>query len=134
MKIYLAARYDRKEEVAKMAVWLASLGFEMTCTWVKRETSLYDDVMGTEEGTLNALLDVEDVGRSDILVLLAEEPGNGSSRGGRHVEFGMAVALGLQLVVLGAKENIFHCLPYVKVVADRDALLDHLEGLRAILE
>lgn len=38
-----------------------------------------------------------------------------AARGGRHVEFGVAVASCKRLVVIGPRENIFHHLPRVEV-------------------
>jgi hypothetical protein len=37
-----------------------------------------------------------------------------SGRGGRHVEFGAAVATGKRLIVVGHRENLFHHLPGVE--------------------
>lgn len=36
------------------------------------------------------------------------------SRGGRHVEFGMALALAKRCIVIGPRENVFHLLPQVE--------------------
>jgi hypothetical protein len=50
----------------------------------------------------------------------------GGGKGGRHVEFGLAVAAGKRLVVIGPRENVFHCLPGVSVVTDIEALIGFL--------
>jgi hypothetical protein len=46
------------------------------------------------------------------------------------VEFGLAVALGKVLMVVGHRENIFHCLPDVHFYADWFAALDALTAGR----
>ena len=57
--------------------------------------------------------DVEDVTNADMLVMFSCDPKT-PGRGGRHVEFGIAVALGIPIAVVGPKENVFHDLPEVK--------------------
>ena len=39
-----------------------------------------------------ALEDYADVSAADIVVSFTEAPGSGAARGGRHVEFGLALA------------------------------------------
>ena len=58
------------------------------------------------------LIDQEDVLAADALVCFTEPPGDGGS-GGRHVELGMALALGRRVIVVGRREHIFHHLPEV---------------------
>ena len=46
-----------------------------------------------------------------------------SARGGRHVEFGLALAAGKRLCIVGPRENIFHFLPRVEVFRSTDDLV-----------
>jgi hypothetical protein len=62
-----------------------------------------------------ALTDLKDLGRSEAMVFFSEPQNQQPPRGGRHVEFGMAVAWGLQLFVIGERENLFHHLGRVKL-------------------
>jgi len=39
-------------------------------------------------------------------------------RGGRHVEFGLALAQGKHLILVGQPENVFHHLPQVRVIPE----------------
>ena len=48
------------------------------------------------------------------MLFYSEHPDTATVRGGRHVEFGMALALGKPIFVYGHKENIFHYLPQVE--------------------
>ena len=47
------------------------------------------------------------------------------ARGGRHVEFGMAIAAQKRIVVIGPRENIFHWLPMIEQFDTFDAFMDH---------
>ena len=43
-----------------------------------------------------------------------EPPQSVYARGGRHVEFGVAVSSGKRLIVIGYRENVFHWLPQIE--------------------
>lgn len=47
------------------------------------------------------------------------------ARGGRHVEFGLAVAWEKRIVVIGPQENIFHWLPMVEHYPNFDTFIEH---------
>lgn len=53
------------------------------------------------------------------------------SRGGRHVEFGMALAMDKRLVVVGPRENVFHLLPAVEQFDTWPLALAALAGVPA---
>ena len=122
MKIYLAARYSRAEEMRIHAGVLERLGFQVTSRWI----------MGVFDGpplTVGAWGDHEDVRRADCLILFAETPGNGNdSRGGYHVEFGLAYAMGKKIFVVGERENIFHYLPDVQHFKNLAELITELQN------
>lgn len=56
-----------------------------------------------------ALMDLYDLRTADTLISFGSDGG----RGGRHVEFGYALALGKRLVLIGQREGIFHTMPEV---------------------
>ena len=60
-----------------------------------------------------SLIDLEDIDAADMMVFFSEDPLVGTPRGGRHVEFGYALAKGKRIVVIGGPENIFHYLPQI---------------------
>ena len=75
--------------------------------------------MSTQAGEVNRMQfaqeDYDDLCSADCVISFTEEPRTMSnSRGGRHVEHGMAIALGKRVIVVGHRENIFHCLPQVE--------------------
>lgn len=107
VKIYLAAKYARREEMEEIALMLMNThGYDITARWV----------FGGEEGkTLEeiALFDLEDVDEADTVVSFTELP-DMYTTGGRHVEFGYALGAGKRLVVIGPRENVFHNFPTVE--------------------
>ena len=117
MKIYIAARFSRRPECNALARKLMKMGHTITSRWVKPDS---DHVMPTglsqqasdKERTRFALEDIDDVMACDAMVSLMEEPRN-NSRGGRHVEFGIAIGLDKALFIIGPRETVFHHLPRV---------------------
>lgn len=71
-----------------------------------------------------------DVDGADVLVLFTVKPTRATKRGGRHVEFGIAYALGKTLVVCGPRENIFHYMDGVQQFDDFDAVKGFLVSER----
>ena len=87
-------------------------------------TDAYTDA---ERSTL-ARMDEEDVRLADDgLVLIAESEGR-CVPGGKHVETGIALALGRSVYVIGRRENIFHWHPDVRVFADTGAFLSFIDS------
>lgn len=58
--------------------------------------------------------DWEDVTGADLVISFTEAPRSSANRGGRHVEYGIALALKKRVIVIGYRENIFHWLPQVE--------------------
>jgi nucleoside 2-deoxyribosyltransferase len=117
MKIYLAARYSQKEEMKLVAKQLRCHGHIITSTWLE-ETEPPDvtlDQLTEHFLAYQAEVDLNDIKRADIFVLFSIDPLIPTVRGGRHVETGVALALGKPIYVVGPKENIFHYLPGVKI-------------------
>lgn len=118
MKVYLAAWFASKPERMAQARELEEAGIEVTSSWLK-ETA--DPKVQMSELTVDYLqktaeVDVHDINAADVLVMFTVDPETGvcHRRGGRHVEFGLGLGLGCELVVCGPIENIFHHLPHVK--------------------
>lgn len=128
-KIYLAARYSRRAELSEYAKSLRSYGYVVTSRWLDGNHETAGD--GTSvEGTLAerrqfALEDWADVMSADVMLNFTETPRTGPTRGGRHVEFGAALAEGKKVFVVGPIENVFHALPQVVVYPDFDTYWGH---------
>ena len=120
----MAARYDRREEIVGYAEELRNAGYEVNSRWllgthqIHKGAEKVDAMKHPENGvTLEsrpfAQDDVEDVINCDVLIFFSELPEARSKRGGRHVEFGMALALGKTIIIIGKRENVFHTLPNI---------------------
>ena len=111
-RIYLAAPYPRKDEIAMYAAELRALGFEVTSSWLEEEhaptVALHE--VSVDLSKEYAAADLRDVDRADVVISFTEPQGTTHSRGGRHVEFGYAFAKGKSLWIVGPVENIFHYL------------------------
>jgi len=121
VRIYLAARFDRSGEMLNVAGALSGAGHFITSRWIHGRQNAPDLVSAVE--------DIEDLSEADCLVSFTERPTEGVSwaaRGGRHVEFGVALAMGKRLCVVGPRENIFHHLPRVEVFRSLAELIDAL--------
>ena len=117
MKIYLAARYTKRDEMENVANKLTDLGFEITARWV------YGGEAGLSRKDI-ALLDIEDVDKADTVVSFTEPYGTHTPGGGRHVEFGYGLAKGKRCVVIGELENVFHHHPWVIRFDSLEAFID----------
>lgn len=68
--------------------------------------------------------DVQDLMAADVVVSFGHAEGGG--KGGRHVEFGMALVLGKRLVLVGVREHVFHTAPQVEHFESFDQFLASL--------
>jgi hypothetical protein len=113
-KVYLAARYSRREELRRYAEAIESAGGMVTAGWLYSDNELADLAADPAATAASARRDLADVLRADLCISFTEEPRSSRpGRGGRHVEFGAALAQGLRLAVVGPEEHLFHGLPEV---------------------
>jgi nucleoside 2-deoxyribosyltransferase len=106
MKIYLAGRYDRRVELLGYAGQLGRRHLS-TARWL---TGAHEGATDPETLLRCAKEDMEDIERSDVLVVFTEDPSVGQTSGGRHVEMGFAMGIDVDVVVVGPIENVFHHL------------------------
>jgi hypothetical protein len=122
MKYYLAARYSRISELCEYRTWLRFNGHDVISRWLDGNHQIDDQGLSCEakqlERTRFAQEDWADLMNCDCCISFTEPPRTTSSRGGRHVEFGGALAADKSCVVIGPRENVFHCLPHVAVFPD----------------
>ena len=132
VRVYLAARYARGPKLQSLAVALERRGHTVTSRWITGHggtlpTSLppgrlNDDPAGCAR---YARADIDDLRAADLVVSFTDV---GGGKGGRHVEFGVALALGKRLVVVGPREHVFHALPEVEHYPDTAAFLAAMGG------
>src|ERR1039458_2946800 len=116
LRVYLAASYSMKKQIEAEAAELRALGIEITSSWLeeKHAPTTQMEELTHEEHQLYAMRDVQDVLDADVFVFHTD-PTKTIVRGGRHVEFGIAVGAGMHIYVVGEeRENIFHRLPDVR--------------------
>jgi len=144
LTFYLAARYARREELSSYKADLEARGHRVPARWILGEHQVHgleaaravenDGPVPADQAVLFAEDDIEDLIAADVVVSFTTEPRTGSTRGGRHVEFG--VALGIRrsggavrrLFIVGPLENVFHALPEV------DGRFDEWTGFLAHLD
>lgn len=111
--VYIAGRFSRRDEFNGYAAQLRSWGYDVDARWLVENHEWYG------EGDAEALAaargfatdDLEDVTRADIVLVFTEPPNpGGRNRGGRHVEYGIALGQGKDIIVVGQPENVFHNL------------------------
>lgn len=117
-RIYLASRYSRFPEMQGYRSELEQIGFFVTSRWINGDHQVDDaglSVQAKEAERLQfAQEDYDDLCAADLVISFTEAPRSSNSRGGRHVEHGMAIALRKRVIVVGHRENVFHCLPQVE--------------------
>lgn len=123
MKIYLAARYSRIGELQNYRTVLEGWGHTVTSRWLNGSHQIDDQGLSVEakrtERERFAAEDLEDVLSAEVIISFTEMPRSSNSRGGRHVEFGVALGTrNMRVIVIGPRENVFHCLPYVEYYED----------------
>jgi nucleoside 2-deoxyribosyltransferase len=139
VKLYFAARYSRRQEMLLSASQLAGLGITVTSRWILGghqidDTDSLGDKAAEDQKSLFAKDDLEDIREADALVAFSEEPRKTNSRGGRHVEFGIAIGLGKPVFVVGYRENIFHCLAGVDFFRTWTEFLHHIANAHSLKE
>ena len=120
MHIYLAARYSRHPEMQEHAQEIEKLGHTVTSRWIRGSHSLDDSLDRGQADEVRAdfaIEDMEDLSKCDVVLSFTEDlsvKADRPSKGGRHVEFGMGVALNKRMVIIGEREHVFHWLPNVE--------------------
>lgn len=133
MRVYVAAKFELKNEVRDVYKTLRDAGHVVTFDWTS-----YEDTPLREKGletalaayrTKCSLLDMDGVRSADVLFLF---PGNGLGGTGRFWEAGGAAVLKKNIIVVGKPDydSVFHYLPYVEIVEDLPAAMASLFRLQ----
>lgn len=126
-RFYICARFGRQEEARLLSGKLRMLGHTITSTWIHQvELEMYEN--NHRERERAAVKDVGEVLESEALVYLSEAEENTWGRGGRHVEFGIALGIEIPILVIGPKENLFHYCPGILHFATQDDFIRALKG------
>ncbi len=113
-KIYLADKFAHREKMRHVANQLRDAGHEITSQWIDIGDGTTEENVTDEVRVRGAVMDLDDVLCADTLLAFSYPRALPSTGGGRHVEFGYAIAKGKQVIVIGPKgEHIFHWVPGV---------------------
>ncbi len=121
-RIYIAARFKNVVWANEVAVHLRAAGHTVTSRWIEESSAAKHETLTDDERRVRADADITDLMRANTLVYLP----TGGRHGGCHVEFGVALASGMDLFVFGARENVFHYLPGVKSCLTLRELIEEL--------
>ena len=136
MRFYIAGRFSRRDEFNRYADQLRSWGHVVDARWLVEDHEWYgemdDDAI--EAARAFATDDLEDVARADVVLVFTEPPNpGGRNRGGRHVEFGIALGLSKDIVIVGEPENVFHNLTGWVPIPDPDVMHKPAATVRHVL-
>jgi nucleoside 2-deoxyribosyltransferase len=132
MNVYLASRFSRLRELNGYSADLAAKGIACTSRWLlggHEWEGTDDDALPQEVGANFAFEDLTDIEEADVFVCFTEPPRSGPSRGGRHCEYGYALAAEKLIIVVGHRENVFYCVPLVHFVETWPEALDLIESI-----
>ena len=119
MKFYVASRYTDQVRVRRYHDKLKELGHSWSSRWA---TGLHDGMEMLE----CALDDYDDLKSADCLIFIAHEPRSG--RGGRYVEYGLALAWNKLIIVVGTTEE-FVFLPLAdKILKTEEDFFEELKN------
>ena len=108
--VYIAAPFQLRHfgEVARSG--LLSMGLISTANWLDQNTDDWSDKA--------ARIDLEDIDRATVFLLINPPEWAQKGTGGRHVELGYAIARHKDIIIWGERTNVFHSLSHISVVGD----------------
>ena len=127
----------RRDELRRYRADLQEMGHEVTSSWLDTEFEETQRPPGVpsaappEERALHAHRDLEDLASAVLCISFTEPTKSKASRGGRHVEMGVALGKGLECWVVGPRENVFHYLENIRNYASWESALRGLRALQA---
>ena len=110
MYIYLAARYSRYREMQDVARDLVEMGHVVTSRWIWGDHEVTDPLDTTNNDAL-AKEDFTNIISATWSIHFTDGALQvGRGRGGRHVEFGIALTQHKRIIIVGEQEHVFHYL------------------------
>lgn len=104
MRFYLAAKYTSKERIREMRKLVEAKGHTVTSQWLDHDLpETVNDTIRFEQ----ANNDLANIWKADCFILDTLDESN---TGGREVEWGCAITLGLKVILVGPTRNVFHLL------------------------
>lgn len=105
MRVYLAGSFNERERLRRLCRFMSQRGIEVTSSWLE-EPELRNDTPAAEDWDLRARAndDWNDIARAEAFIIFTTQP---STTGGRDVELGRALTLGIPTLLIGPRENVF---------------------------
>lgn len=125
--VYIAARFSDQKEARNLREYLRGKGFSVTARWIDEEPGL-DVTMSDDQRRFLAKMDVLDVRRAQALVLVNNTGKDTYGTGGCHTEVGLALGMGIPVIVFGPRTNIFMYLPQVQQAHVAEEIATMLHG------
>ena len=116
-RIALIARLGRRPEMREIAKRIDKLVGHVTCSrWVWNDDE--DETLSGRQKQYAALLNSDNLESADTAIAFTERlpMPPGSERGGRHADFGYALAVCKRVIICGPRENIAYWHPKVEQV------------------
>lgn len=125
MKVYMGARYARRHELRVYSSQGNGVGVENVGRWIYFDLPQDAD---THALAKEAQRDWDDVVKAEAFVLFTEdaEPADAPSKGGMHVELGIALAHRKRIIIVGPPGNLYHHLGGIKQFATWAQALEFL--------
>ncbi len=132
MRFYIAARFDKKQEVLEIYRRLQDRGYIVSSDWTQHKPiKPYEN--NQELARRYSIEDIEGVINSDIFIVLSDDAGTGM-----YVELGAAIATNLQKgrpIIYVVGENTSRSMFYFHTIVRRRKTIDEvLEDIEIIKE
>lgn len=134
MNVYVSADFSRAAEANAYAYQLRRDGISVVSSWHQTPQPpatmyLTDADLTNDQRAEAGLVDLDDLERADCLVSLWQPMADYTGGGGALIEFGVAINMGIHLVIVGHRTAVFHYLPGVVFAPDADAARVYLRDL-----
>lgn len=106
MRVYLASNFQSQKRMMKVREALENIGVTVCNGWLEPGVDAQDfEQLSPEQRAMYSYRDIGEIVTVDLLIMDTQEQ---STSGGREVEYGMALALGKPVWIVGPTRNIFH--------------------------
>lgn len=106
MKIYIAAQFKEQQLMLVWAEKLINSGHHVTSRWLGATEELTASAAAEDA----ANVDIDDIDAAEIVISKTLNRGDMYTGGGRHIEYGYAMAKGKRLINVGGFESVFHSM------------------------
>lgn len=114
MKLYLASSFNSRAAMRNQRKIAELYGHSVTSRWIDIPADS-PTLPNAKNSVQEAQNDLDDIDAADTLVFFSN---TGTTSGGKHIEFGYALAKGKPIVIVGDRGSVFHHLDAVKAVVD----------------